>query len=42
MQLRQFSPEQVAELEAVREACDAGDFKNYILLNGGFSVATVC
>ena len=36
VQLRQFSPEQVTELEAIREACDAGDFKNYILLNGGF------
>ncbi|EMV12348.1 hypothetical protein ECMP02101711_1668, partial [Escherichia coli MP021017.11] len=26
----------VAELEAIRMACDAGDFRTYILLNGGF------
>ncbi|WP_249516504.1 replication endonuclease [Escherichia coli] len=34
--LRQFSPEQLEELEALRMACDAGDFRTYILLNGGF------
>lgn len=34
--LRQFTAEQTEELEAVRLACDAGDFRTYILLNGGF------
>lgn len=34
--MRQFTPEQVAQLEAIRLACDAGDFKEYIMLNGGF------
>lgn len=34
--LRQFSVEQVEELESLRVACDAGDFRTYILLNGGF------
>ncbi|HFE7524830.1 TPA: hypothetical protein ACGAD2_005575, partial [Salmonella enterica subsp. enterica serovar Newport] len=34
--LRQFTPEQVEQLEALRLACDAGDFKTYIMLNGGF------
>lgn len=34
--LRQFTPEQVEQLEALRFACDAGDFKTYIMLNGGF------
>lgn len=34
--LRQFTPEQVAELEKLRSAADAGDFKTYIMLNGGF------
>ncbi|MBB7580494.1 replication protein, partial [Escherichia coli] len=34
--MQQFTPQQVAELEAIRMACDAGDFRTYILLNGGF------
>ncbi|EBR8158600.1 replication protein [Salmonella enterica subsp. enterica serovar Newport] len=34
--MRQFTPEQVEQLEALRLACDAGDFKTYIMLNGGF------
>lgn len=34
--MQQFTPQHVAELEAIRMACDAGDFRTYILLNGGF------
>ncbi|ECI5749293.1 replication protein [Salmonella enterica subsp. enterica] len=34
--LRQFTSEEVEQLESIRLACDAGDFKNYIMLNGGF------
>ncbi|HDK0046719.1 TPA: replication endonuclease [Escherichia coli] len=34
--MQQFTPQQVAELETIRMACDAGDFRTYILLNGGF------
>ncbi|HGG6664794.1 TPA: replication endonuclease, partial [Salmonella enterica subsp. diarizonae serovar 61:i:z] len=34
--MRQFTHEQVEQLEAIRFACDAGDFKTYIMLNGGF------
>lgn len=34
--MRQFTPEQVEQLEALRLACDKHDFKTYILLNGGF------
>ncbi len=34
--MKKFTPEQVAELEKIRLACDEGDFRNYILLNGGF------
>ncbi|EMF7249713.1 replication endonuclease [Salmonella enterica] len=34
--MRQFTPEEVEQLELIRLACDAGDFKNYIMLNGGF------
>ncbi|HAF6279768.1 TPA: replication endonuclease [Salmonella enterica] len=34
--MRQFTPEQTEQLEAMRLACDVGDFKTYIMLNGGF------
>ncbi|EEF4954614.1 replication protein [Salmonella enterica] len=34
--MRQFTPAEVEQLESIRLACDAGDFKNYIMLNGGF------
>lgn len=34
--LRQFTEQEVEQLEAIRFACDAHDYKTYILLNGGF------
>ncbi|EMW3203472.1 replication endonuclease [Escherichia coli] len=36
IQMQQFTPEQTEQLEEIRMACDAGDFRTYILLNGGF------
>lgn len=36
LMMRQFTADQAEQLEAIRLACDAGDFKNYIFLNGGF------
>ncbi len=34
--MKKFTPEQVAQLEEIRFACDEGDFRTYIMLNGGF------
>ncbi|HDL6461645.1 TPA: replication protein, partial [Escherichia coli] len=34
--MKKITAEQVQQLEEIRLSCDAGDFRTYILLNGGF------